>query len=255
MKKHTWTRAQGPGSGMHSTTNVFSCPDDFFNRKITLTLVDSQAMNNGLLLERRLGTRSLGARCICRGFHGWHLWGAWASRCVAWGAPKPFPLGNAGIHPLPPRHPSPFILLLPLLHSPLGKGGQGARDAGGSSGSCEGDTRDCRLVPGQGRQGKVWMLWGDRRGGAGCSGTAGTGGGTAWGRQQRERWVRGGRGRPSRVPRGGPRAPLPHPSRPRLGCCRQSRLRQCCAVTHAGFFLLLLFLNERSLMGFLLSDA
>lgn len=148
MKKHTWTRAQGPGSGMHNTTNVFSCPDDFFNRKITLTLVDSQAMNNGHLLERRLGTRSLGARHICRGSTEGISGGLGHQDVWPGGPPKPFPLGNAGIRPLPPRHPSPFTLLLPLLRSPPGKGGQGARDAGGSSGSCQGDTRDCRLVPG-----------------------------------------------------------------------------------------------------------
>lgn len=55
--------------------------------------------------------------------------------------------------------------------------------------------------------------------------------------------------RPSRVPR------APHRPRPPPGCWRQSRLRQCCSVTHTAFFLLLLFLNERSLMGFLLSDS
>lgn len=39
------------------------------------------------------------------------------------------------------------------------------------------------------------------------------------------------RSRPSLAPRGPP-APGPRPR-----CCRQSRLRQCCSVTHTAFFL------------------
>lgn len=91
----------------HITTNLLPALMTFLNRKITLTRVDSQAMNNRHLPERWLGRRSGGQRGSAGGSSD-GVWGEGAGLGIKIcglenaGAPRPQP-GNWGIPP-PPSH-------------------------------------------------------------------------------------------------------------------------------------------------------
>ena len=106
-RKHTWTRAQGPGSDLHTQGTdplmFFPVLMTSFNRKITLTLADSQARWRGGW------ARSLGALWVCRGdgISDGVSWGLghqdmWPGRRGPSPPPAvaPFPWGLRGTPPL-----------------------------------------------------------------------------------------------------------------------------------------------------------